>query len=392
MKKIAILFAMIFVVGMAMGQTITNEAETEQIGNHNEVLVKQIGDQNDAASHQYGNENDASVLQDGDENIGLADQLRGDRNSADVLQVGNSNEGYIIQGMISGYYSDYGVTTYNMTSHDNNGSIEQEGIDNYSDLLQVGNNNNGSLNQSGNNNKAYAYQGWAGDWWGFGGVRANLFSNNSTATIEQINNDNNGQIYQYGGNNNTGNIHQNGNFNAATISQGFIYDEFAYDFTNPVFNTQNNFASINQIGSSNTSKLFQLGNGNSFKLNQTNDGNSVGFNPSAVSLLDKRNAFFAQDGSNNRFAGVVLNANNIPVFKPGLAAEQYNGATLSHESYQKGDYNDIGLRQGQDDFALIQQDGLGNGALLWQQGADQNVATMVQKGDYNTSSVVQIQQ
>jgi hypothetical protein len=144
----------------------------------------------------------------------------------------------------------------------------------------------------------------------------------------------------------------------------------------------------------------QLGDGNSFKLNQTGDDNWVGWNPDAVistspfktDLLLSRNAYFKQDGNNNRFAGVVLNASNNPSFRAGLDAEQFNGATLSHESYQKGDYNDIGLRQGQDDLGLIQQDGIGNEALLWQGGADQNRATMMQFGNNNSASVVQIQQ
>jgi hypothetical protein len=391
MKKLVFLFAMIFAISMAMGQ-VTNVAETEQDGNKNDALIKQIGDDNVAESHQYGDENDARVLQTGDDNIGLADQINGNRNSADVIQEGNSNEGYLTQGMIPGYYADYGITTYNMNSNDNEGSIEQIGNFNYSDLLQVGNNNDGEASQKGNNNAAYAYQGWAGNWWGTGGQLARLYSDNSSVTIEQIQDYNFGAIWQYGGNNNEANIFQDGNHNSSSIVQGFIYSDLNYDFTYPIFNTKNNYASVKQIGNLNYGKVMQLGDNNLFKLNQTGDDNRVGYNENSSGLKDSRNAYFAQDGNNNRFAGVAKNANNDIFFNSGLDAEQFNGATLSHESYQKGDYNDIGLRQGQDDIALIKQDGNGNEALLWQEGADQNDATMLQFGNNNSSVVVQIQQ
>ena len=393
MKKLIFLFAMVFAVGMVMAQIdTTNVATTEQIGSNNDVLVKQIGDNNEAESHQYGNQNDAFVKQEGEDNFGIADQLNGDRNELYVTQSGNSNKVFGVQGMIPGYYAEDGITTYNMVSNDNDGTINQMGDNNLADFLQVGSNNDGLIGQNGSGNKAYAYQGWAGNWWGFGGVLANLFTNNSTATIEQINNNNTGAIWQYGGNNNEANILQDGNNNTASIAQGFIYNDYAYDFTYPVYNTQNNYASIDQLGNSNTAKLFQLGNGNLFKLTQNGDGNSVGYDPSASGLLLVRNAYFAQDGNHNKFAGVWKSANNDLVFWEDHVAEQFNGATLDAESYQKGDYNKIGLRQGQDDWALIQQDGIGNEGLLYQYGVDQNQATMLQFGNYNSSQIVQIQQ
>ena len=389
MKKLVFLFAMVLAISVAMAQTTANTAETEQDGNQNKVLVKQIGDLNEAESHQYGDENKASVVQTGDENIGIADQLNGNKNDASVLQDGNTNEGYIAQGMLEDFY---GYTSSTMTAHRNNASLNQVGNGNLGDVVQVGNDNSTDIDQVGDNNDAYSYQGWAYGFWGETYATSHLSSYSSVVDISQLGNGNYGAVWQYGGNNNEANISQDGNTNTASVAQGFIYTDGAYDFTYPVYNTKDNFVSIDQLGDDNVGKVFQLGDGNSFKLNQTGVGNIVGYNPSASTLTEKRNAYFAQDGNNNRFAGLVLNTSNTPSFRAGLDAEQYNGATLSHESYQKGDYNDIGLRQGQDDLGLIQQDGIGNEALLWQQGADQNTATMLQFGNNNTAGVVQIQQ
>ena len=393
MKKLSLLVAMLFVVGMAMAQVVTNTSETEQVGNENDVLVKQIGDQNEAESHQYGNENDASVLQTGDENVGIADQLRGDRNSADVKQEGNLNEGYIQQGLTSDYYDGYvpaysevAPTGYNMYANDNGAIVTQIGSENFSSVGQWGNNNTGYSVQEGNNNDVYIYQGWEGTWWG----GPALYATNSKVDIKQYQNGNSARVWQYGGDNNTTNVSQDGMSNLVSVTQGWIYTDLNYDFTAPVLNTKNNFVSIDQLGNNNKAKMMQLGDNNSFKLNQTGEGNAVGYFDG--SLQPARNAYFAQDGNNNRFAGVVLNASNTPSFRAGLDAEQFNGATLSYESYQNGNYNDIGLRQGKDDIALIQQDGFSNAALLWQQGVDQNDATMLQFGNNNSASVVQIQQ
>jgi hypothetical protein len=392
MKKLIFLFAMVFAASLVMAQVTSNVAETEQDGNQNNVIIKQIGNENEAESHQYGNQNGASVLQTGNENVGVADQLRGDRNTADVKQEGNLNEGYIQQGLTSDYYVDYVPSNgevppaYNLYANDNDADVVQIGYENFSSVGQWGNNNTGSSVQNGDNNVVYIYQGWEGTWWG----GPALYSTNSKVDIKQYQNGNDARVWQYGGNNNTTNVLQDGLSNLVSVTQGWIYTDLNYDFTNPVLNTKNNFVSINQTGNENKAKMMQLGDNNLFKLTQNGDGNEVGY--FAGSLEPSRNAYFTQDGNNNKFAGVYINANNDLSFWESQDAEQNNGATLDYQSYQKGDYNTIGLRQGMDDWALIQQDGIGNVGLLYQYGADQNQATMIQDGNYNTSQIVQIQQ
>jgi hypothetical protein len=325
--------------------------------------------QNTAKVTENGNYNEATVTQTGSNYVEL-DQLNGDYNEGTVTQNG-SNEAYLVQGMTEGYYAIYGVTTTNMISNDNAGTLNQDGNGNYIDFLQVGNLNSGEISQVGDNNEGYAYLGWAGDWWGFGGVLASLYSNESKVDISQNGDNNFGAVWQYGGINNEVNIAQDGNFNVASIAQGFIYDDFAYDFTTPVYNTQFNYAEVNQYGNDNIGKAFQLGNSNSFTLTQNGNGNKVGAYIGPDDLLLRRNAYFAQDGNNNIFVG-----------------EQNDGATLDNTSFQFGDNNAIDLLQGTGDIALIQQTGDFNTANVYQYGVGQD-ASVVQTGNSNTATVTQ---
>jgi len=386
MKKVIFLFAMVLAASVAIAQTTANAAETEQDGNQNEVLVKQIGDLNEAESHQYGNQNDASVVQTGDENVGVADQLRGDRNAADVTQEGDLNEGYIIQGLTSDYYSGVpDAPLYNIAASDNTGSISQLGDGNWGDLGQYGNNNQASLEQEGNSNNSGIYQGWDGSWWN----SAFVSGSNNVATVKQIGDNNFGGVWSLGDRNTT-HLDQNGSDNMARLSQGYNYPNIGTPPLPVLYPVFDNIIEVTQNGNDNFVRNFQYGNNNILKLVQNGDGNTVGGR--STSGASYRNEYFQQFGNHNKLAGVFKNANNDLSFWQSQNAEQYNGATLDADSYQKGDYNDIGLRQGQDDLGLIQQDGIGNEALLWQQGANQNVATMMQFGNNNTSQVVQIQQ
>lgn len=325
---------------------------------------------NDGTVTQNGNDNDGDVTQTGNLNTAVADQINGDRNSADVDQNGASNEAYLTQGMTVGYYSSYGTTTTDMISDDNSATINQVGDANTVDFLQVGEANVGSISQAGNGNTSYAYTGWAGDWWGFGGVVASLYSDNSTVNISQTGNDHYAAVWQYGGNLNDVTITQTLNDNYSSIAQGFIYDDLNYDFTNPIYNVENNDASVAQYGVDNSLRLFQLGDDNSFDLIQNGDINTVG-GRGLSGLEAKRNGYFTQDGNRNLFTGV-----------------QNDGATLDHASYQNGDDNIIDLTQGEDDLGLIQQDGDNNSALLLQTGTGHS-GTIVQTGNMNDAVVTQ---
>lgn len=357
-------------------QTGTNYGEVDQQGDENDGTITQNGTNTWANVWQYGNTNTGTVTQTGS-NSGWVDQVNGNGNTGTVTQNGSGNSGGITQGMIEDYYDayygipQYGITFTNpMISNNNTGSISQIGDNNSDNLLQVGDNNNGIISTSGDNNKVYAYQGWAGDWWGFGGVLAELYSNNSTVTIDQIGNGNYGGVWQYGEDNNSASISQDGDLNISAISQGFIYDDANYDFTYPVYNTKDNIASVSQTGNDNIGKVFQLGDGNSFSLTQSGDGNTVG-GRGLSGLEASRNAYFAQDGDDNIFVGT-----------------QTDGATLDDGSFQFGNFNNIDLIQGAGDVSLIQQTGDWNTANVHQYGGGQD-ATVMQNGNSNTANVTQ---
>ncbi len=366
MKKISLVFAMVFAAGMVMAQ---NTSLVEQVGNLNGATVSQTGTLNDATAKQIGNSDVALVKQIGTSNIGVSDQINGNSNNSTVDQDGTSNEAYLTQGMVPNYYAaPYNISS-SVPAFENVGSIKQIGSNNYSEFVQVGTKNSGSVSQNGNGNIGYAYQGWAFGFWGETPTTAALSSTNSTATISQIHNNNDGNIWQYGGDNNKANMTQDGNSNLARISQGFIYADAAYNFRYPVYNTKNNTATITQSGDGNAAKLFQLGDANSFTLTQSGGGNKVGI--AAGGLLEARNGYFEQDGDGNTFVGA-----------------QANGATLDNTSRQTGNDNYINLSQGTGDVAKIIQDGSLNDAILTQGGGGQT-ATILQDGNSNIATVTQ---
>lgn len=391
-KLLVIIVAVIFSAGLVVAQ---NTSTTEQTGNSNTATTTQTGN-NDAEIVQIGDFQEATVTQGGDNLSGVYQLNNGYKNEGTITQTGSGNEAWINQGMTNGYWADYKTVDAKW----NKSSITQTGNSNYGSLEQYGgsscsNGNEAYLTQNGNSNTAYGYQGWAYGGWGETYTTSHLKSYNSTINISQVNNNNYAATWQYGGNRNEASISQDGNNNLAQISQGFIYSDYPYTFSHPVYNTTDNKAEITQSGDNNFGKVMQLGNNNSLKLSQGN-GSSVGYDASATGLEASRNAYFQQDGNNNQFAGVNKSGNSIS-FSGSVDAEQVNGAELDavsegisgyYGSFQKGDGNTIGLRQ-YNDKALIQQLGNSNTAVLWQQGVDVHNATILQNGDSNTATVLQ---
>jgi hypothetical protein len=367
MKKVSLFLGMVLATSFAMAQ---NKTLVDQKGNTNDALVKQIGVSNDAKAQQFGNENDASVKQTGNSNIAVADQLLGDRNKATVVQENNSNKAYLTQGMIANYD---GMSTINMPASDNVGSITQVGgVRNLGELMQLGNNNNGSIATTGNDNTAHLYQGWQG-----AGDGPAVVGYNNIASVEQIYDGNFGGLWQYG-HDNKSTLHQDGNSNSAQIAQGYIYAVGVA----VVWPVQGNLSEVKQDGSANNVRAMQLGDANILKLNQIGNSNTFGGLPGTGMPT-----YFQQTGSNNKVAGVYRDNSDL-AFDINAAAEQHDGATLKLASHQTGDYNEIGLRQGAGDVALIQQDGFNNEAVLWQNGGGQD-ATIMQDGNNNTANVLQ---
>ena len=266
----------------------------------------------------------------------------------------------------------------------NTASITQVGSSNFGSLEQYGgsNNTNGNkanLSQSGNGNTAYGYQGWAYSGWGETSTTSHLQSYNSTLNISQINDNNSAMVFQYGGNGNNASIAQNGNGNVASITQGFIYTDEPYTFTNPVSNTSGNNANISQAGDNNHGKVMQLGNNNTFNLSQ-GQGSSVGYDASASGLLAVRDAYFHQDGNSNQFNRVQTDGAKLDAVSEGI-----NGY---YGSFQNGTGNNISLTQDNGN-ALMQQLGNSNTASLYQGGPSVNSATILQNGTANIANVYQ---
>lgn len=361
MKKVIFLFAMVLAVINAMAQ---NTATTTQTGDDNSVLVEQVGANTATVTQtatllvpaQAGN--DAEVL-----------QVNGNGNVSTVTQTGNTNTVWLNQGIKAGIWTGY---TSNVASTNSTVTIAQSGVSNIVNMEQYGNLNTGSFNQSGvTNSRADVFQGWAYSGWGETFVTSALSVTNSSVSVTQLNgaSDYVG-LWQYGGDNDHITITQNnGDNNRAQVTQGFIYDDLNYNFSRPVYNVDDNNATVTQNGSNNVGKLMQLGNGNAFTLTQTGTGNKVGDAPGG--LEPARNGYFKQDGDGNVLTG-----------------EQTGGAVLDATSVQTGDDNFIDMVQGAGDIAKIMQVGNLNDAFLTQMGGGQN-ATILQTGDLNVATVSQ---
>ena len=361
MKKVIFLFAMVFAVTFAMAQ---NTATTTQTGDNNNVLVEQVGS-NTATVTQTATLLDP--VQDGNDAEVL--QVNGDGNVSTVTQTGNTNTVWLNQGIKAGIWTGYNS---NVASTNSTVTIDQSGSANIVNMEQYGNLNSATFNQTGvTNTRADVFQGWAYSGWGETPVTSALSVTNSSISVTQVNgvSDYVG-AWQYGGNNDHITIIQkDGDNNRAQISQGFIYDDLNYNFSRPVYDVDNNNATVTQIGNSNVSKLMQLGDGNGFSLTQTGNGNKVGDAPGGLETA--RNGYFEQDGDGNIFVGA-----------------QTDGATLDNTSRQTGDDNLIDMEQGAGDIAKIIQQGNLNDAFLTQMGGGQN-ATILQTGDSNVATVTQ---
>jgi len=368
--------AMLFAASLSFAQ---NANTTTQTGNDNVANSTQTGN-NVVEVIQVGNSQNATSTQNGNNTGGVYQLNKGNKNVAVLSQDGSNNQGWITQGMTKDYWEDYQSVAANW----NNASITQVGSSNSGSLEQYGgsnstNGNTANLYQNGSNNTAYGYQGWAYSGYGETSTTSQLQSYNSTVNITQINDKNYAAVFQYGGNSNNASVSQNGNSNVASITQGFIYTDFNYTFTTPVYNTKNNNAYITQAGDNNHGKVMQLGSNNSFNLSQS-QGSSVGYDASVSGLLNVRDAYFHQDGNNNQFNGSQTDGAKLDAVSEGISG--YFG------SFQKGNGNNITLIQDNGN-AIMQQLGNYNTAALYQGGGNSNNAKILQNGNSNFANVIQ---
>ncbi|MDZ7659863.1 curlin repeat-containing protein [Fodinibius sp.] len=297
MKKLfAITFMVLFSVTMTYGQ---NDAETEQIGDNNEVTVAQVGS-NNATAYQ------------GTQKYSSSPVAVAEGNKAAITQDG-SFEAFVIQG-------DAG------TALNSNSSIDQSGIDGYAAILQGVYNGgtavstNASVVQEESGNIAQIRQGLGGTTEGgsasmtqtgsgntgiiYQGVQAQSSSLDNTATLTQNGNNNSsttifqGSMMSLAGpgsgagtaEDNTGTIIQNGNSNGTNgdgvrinqgINGGSAFNNTGYilqdgDLNNAIVNqgvgnnmlSEDSDASIYQYSDSNVASVDQAGNNNSATITQ----------------------------------------------------------------------------------------------------------------------------
>src|SRR6056297_1644829 len=372
MKKLTTLLVMLlFTAGMAIGQ---NTANTSQSGNGNDSTIDQVGAQNLGETEQDGNGNDASLVQLESSNDGGIHQIGNDNNS-EMLQDGINNEGFSLQGFDN---------LFNANRNESN--LEQNGNNNLGIVYQFyGVENESEVNQSGNQNTAYVIQGW-------NNARINLYDvvNRNDAVINQNTSNSDARIFKYDGDDNVATVTQDGgNFNNGQISQGYLWNMPAANAS--VANDNEGY--IDQLGDLNNATVMQLGNNNFFNLVQNGTGNTVG----EEGRVSTGSVWFKQRGDRNEFVGVNQGSNSLSLALFS-AAEQNNGATLDFDSegitgyygsFQIGNDNRIGLRQGNNDVGQIQQLGNSNTSLLYQVGAESHSATILQDGNSNTASVSQ---
>jgi hypothetical protein len=372
MKKLTTLLVMLlFTAGMAIGQ---NTANTPQSGNGNDSTIDQVGAQNQGDTEQDGNGNDASLVQLESSNDGGIQQIGNDNNS-EMSQDGISNVGFSLQGFDNSSNGNRNVSSLEQTGNNNEGTSYQfYGVENESEVIQNGNQNLASVKQGSN---------LAG---------TNLFDvvNRNDAVITQNTSNSVARIRQFDGDDNVATVTQDGgNFNNGQIYQGYLFN--SQEASPSVANDNEGY--IDQVGDQNSATVMQLGGYNLFNLVQTGTGNTVG----EEGALQSGYNWFKQRGDRNEFVGVNQGSNGLSLALFS-AAEQNNGATLDFDSegitgyygsFQRGNDNSIGLRQGNNDVGQIQQLGNSNTSLLYQVGAESHSATILQDGNSNTASVSQ---
>lgn len=363
-------------------------------GPENNAFVDQLGDNNISVQNQEGKANNSYFRQDGNGNEAESQQFDYYTSRTTVEQVGDNNTSFQRQefGNSTGNNKSNVYQKGNMNNANsdqrgkgNEGVISQTGGNlNDSELSQFGDGNDAGIMQNGSNNQALVYQGWAyAPIWG----STEVVGNNNQASVNQNGENNFGGIWSMGSDNIV-NLDQVGDNNVARLSNGYNYSTVnGVPGINPA---NSNTIELEQIGSNNWVRNFQLGDNNLLRLKQNGNGNTVGGRtPRSSTLPDGRNAraeYFQQYGDNNKLAGVLKSGDNLSFDEAGFA-EQNDGSTLDAASYQFGNDNIIGLRQGEGDMGLIQQDGNDNSALLWQDYS--NDATIIQSGNMNSAEISQ---
>jgi len=378
-----------------------NDAVVDQEGDNQTAVVNQTGDDNNTDVTQENADpkvnQDADVDQDGDENqVEIYQHYLGSGpgwtivNSATAFQLGNYNK--IFQdvnanngNVTANQYGDNNVIHQNIDSgYTESLYAEQIGFDNFAQqIMNGGGTNDAYIYQEGDENVATQdINGFNHGYWGNdslfyqGDIDISQVGDENNATQALTGFANSSLIWQYGyGNNATGEAA--GNHNEIYVLQGL---DGLPNFAIPGF--PNNFPPFAGKGNNNTAYVYQEGNNNIAGIGQFGDNNN-----SKVKQYNDDNVFITIQNGNDNYVNGVDEASGDLTFNANKSAKQYNGAVFL--SYQEGISNEIGLRQGQDDFGVVWQDGENNQALLYQFGGSDHSAIITQNGNSNTAEVFQ---
>jgi hypothetical protein len=354
-RLVSVLTAVLFLTGMAVGQN------------------------NTATTTQKGDDNSATVTQQGSDHESLIDQFSPDYagpNTAEVDQnSGKNNFSLINQG--SEKWNVVGGEAY----------ITQSGTNNQSRLNQGNGGNKANINQRGDNNIVGGYKGYANP--------ANQKMNNML-DVDQIGNNNKAGIEQR--HNNEATVEQVGNNNESNVAQ-----------VSPSGKTVNR-AEVMISGDNNTTMTQQWGTWSRANMDITGNDNNVTI---------KQGKRFAWGDYNDNYASLEINGHNNSVGAGkynadmsvtqlgdgnrvrGLTNKSWNTYTLYYEGnsaeqftiHQEGDDNIVEGRAGNNTAAHwldlnLSQTNDGNFIRFNTQGAD-NMIHINQNGMGNSAVVTQ---
>lgn len=412
MKKLSILFAMVFALTFAMAQ---NTATTTQTGEDNTATTTQSGDLNTATVDQTGNTNFVNILSQGNSNTAVASQNGNENGDASkpnlgyIKQIGSSNQAYLTEGLV-------GQSTSNLAD----GFIDQSGDGNYAELnisgdyhnftehgiTQIntgeGPGNSAVITEAYYGNDMDVYQSGSGNR-----VTGEVNGSYSQFFVDQVGTGNTGSVYIEGNNNgepswwtkssslralnvlsqegtdNDAEINQQGDFNTFVVTQEGV-DNYAYS---------------NQIGNGNATTIVQQGSAvdyNHAEVEQYGDDNTAGVAQSA----DNNTAYIYQGWGLAPLwdsKDVVGSSNTASIAQSG---GEFNFAGI----WSLGDENDVTVSQNGNDNVARLSNGYNyatvNGvpelfpasgnAITLTQGGDDNWVRNFQLGDDNTLTISQL--
>jgi len=332
-------------------------------------------------------DNEATTTQDGENNDALIEQVASGPRSATITQDGDNNKAETRQNY-SGYGNSYQTASqyqegdvneaYITSGRHSNATQSQVGDENYADIDQGANNTIAATQtQEGDGNHAEITQSIA-NW---------TYSNNAQQI--QQGNDNKAYTIQTG-DDNSAYIFQKGNQNTSEITQDGDYNTASSEIHGHGYVSGKNQSKIEQHGSSNEATQQGLGTGSYFATNKFNIYQS-GSDHKAEQTIDGR---FGENWANNGSEQTIHqeesnNTASQTMENPGGLARN-NKQDISqiggndNEAIQiMKDYSGWQYHNGNNNTALISQDGTENFAKQEQFDIDNGYSEINQAGELN---------